>query len=713
MVKPTVTIITPTHGRSSFLPLIYSCVQRQEWPNIQWLVDDDSPHPSAFMQNLSDPRVHYFHDPHRRSIGAKRNALIQRARGEFIAHFDDDDYYSPTYLSYLMSVLAEKGADFIKLSGFFLFSRPYDRLAYWDLMVTTGNHCIWSAEPEETVVLTPQNNDNFRDNYLGFGFSYLYRKSVGDRIQFPDVSWNEDGLFIAAAVESAAVVWIPDTTGLCLHILHGGNSSRCFPQFVVPQFMKESFFPEIGEYWEALARISEEVSATEDLLAEALAAATQGRLQVAVGLWRELLARNPYLLAAQQDLTMALFKQGEYGETLLHLETARALFPRDPMLLLWHGHVMQVLGDTPQAAADYDLAVALEPENASTWMLLAMARRDLADYPAACRAIEQFLRFCPDDPQGHFEYAQLLLSLGWCDRGFAEYEWRFRRATCPPRGYLHPRWDGVVSSGLRLLIHAEQGYGDTIQFARFIPQLVREGVDVTLACYPELVRLMHGMPEPCAVVPLGSEPEEADAYVPIMSLGLRGAGSLRASLEDVPYLFAGHPLRPELPRISNRGGKRIGFVWGGSRKHNNDDVRSVEWSIFSQIMSHKEHTFYSLQVGGERPHPWPELLTDLSPLIHDYADSAALLAQLDLVITVDTSVAHLAGAMGVPLWLLLPFAPDWRWLLQERIGPWYRELRMFRQERAGDWREVIAQVVNALTCLRQGVLSGEESESMT
>ncbi len=257
-MKPLVTIITPTHGRESFLPSIYSCVQSQSWPNIQWLVDDDSPTPSAFMQTLSDPRVHYFHDPRRRSVGAKRNALIARAHGDYIAHFDDDDYYAPGYLSRLISSLIAEHADFVKLSGFFLYSRPYHQLAYWDLTVTTGLHFIWSADPEEAVLLTPENNRNFVGNHLGYGFSYLYKRGVGDRIRFPDVSWNEDGPFIAEAADRGRVVCFPDTSGLCLHNLHTGSSSKCFPQFVIPLFVMEKTFPEIGEYLHALARIHEE-----------------------------------------------------------------------------------------------------------------------------------------------------------------------------------------------------------------------------------------------------------------------------------------------------------------------------------------------------------------------------------------------------------------------------------------------------------------------
>lgn len=252
IVMPLVSIITPTHGRGWLLPLIYSCVKSQEWPHFEWLVDDDSPLPSAFMQTLADPRVRYFYHRDRLSVGAKRNALVERASGDYIVHFDDDDYYSPHYISQMITFLTARHADFVKLSGFFLYSRPYGQLAYWDLMITTGLHFVWSARPEEAVVLTPQNNQNFAGNHLGYGFSYVYRRRVWERVQFPDVSWNEDGPFIAAAQDTGEVVCLPDTSGLTLHILHEENSSRCFPQYVLPQFVMDSMFPHITSYWQSL-----------------------------------------------------------------------------------------------------------------------------------------------------------------------------------------------------------------------------------------------------------------------------------------------------------------------------------------------------------------------------------------------------------------------------------------------------------------------------
>jgi glycosyltransferase involved in cell wall biosynthesis len=253
MAKPLVSIITPTHARPSLLPLIYACVQRQDWPNVEWLVDDDSAAPSIFMQSLSDERVRYHHDPDRRAIGAKRNYLVEQARGEYIVHFDDDDYYSPQYITHMLSEMTSRGADLVKLSGFFLYNTNYNLLAYWNLMAKLGIHFVWSSEAMEAIVLTDRNNDRFSEVHLGFGFSYVYKRLLWDSVKFIDIDWNEDGEFIKAATTEESRAYVSDRIGLCLHLFHSSNSSRCFPQFLIPPFLVERLFPEARPHLRALA----------------------------------------------------------------------------------------------------------------------------------------------------------------------------------------------------------------------------------------------------------------------------------------------------------------------------------------------------------------------------------------------------------------------------------------------------------------------------
>ena len=250
--QPLVSIITPSHGRPQFLPLIYGCVKAQQMGDYEWLVLDDSPAPSEFMATLADPRVVYMHVPDRLSIGKKRNMLVERARGEIIAHFDDDDFYAEHYLIDMLGAFFENKADFIKLDSFFLFSLIHDVFAYWNLRDIVGPHYLLGNELMQLVNFDETNNAIWRDNYLGYGFAYLYRKEVWRHVQFPDQDWNEDAIFARGALERFGVLGIDDTDFVALHILHAGNSSRCIPQNVLPGFLRDTLFPGINDYLAAI-----------------------------------------------------------------------------------------------------------------------------------------------------------------------------------------------------------------------------------------------------------------------------------------------------------------------------------------------------------------------------------------------------------------------------------------------------------------------------
>lgn len=229
------SIITPTRNRARFLPHALACVQSQTWPRIEWLVDDDSPAPDPFMQAVADPRLRYCHSPERRTIGAKRNRLIVQAQGDIIAHFDDDDFYSPDYIAHLVQVLQHSEADFAKLTGWFAYSPVYDRLAYCDLENIGGLHWAWSGGPmrrQEFGEAATRRSPS--DDYLSFGFSYVFRRSVWQQAPFPEIDWNEDGVFAKAAMKTCRMVFVQDPKGLCMHIVHRSNSSVCYPQYLFP-----------------------------------------------------------------------------------------------------------------------------------------------------------------------------------------------------------------------------------------------------------------------------------------------------------------------------------------------------------------------------------------------------------------------------------------------------------------------------------------------
>lgn len=242
---PAISIITPSFQRERLLQLQHGTVLRQSEQNFEWLILDDSPEPSPYFAQLGDPRIRYWHHAGpRRSIGAKRNWLVERASSEFIAHFDDDDFYAGNYLEAMRSRLLS-GADISKLSAWFVYSTRARKLGYWDTVVTRGLHFRFSSEPIKPIMLSEANAKAFETHYAGFGFSYVYRKAVWQQTPFSDRDMNEDYEFVRLAMQKGRRLdHFADTTGLCLHVLRHDNTSVCFPQYVLPDFMLARMFPQ-------------------------------------------------------------------------------------------------------------------------------------------------------------------------------------------------------------------------------------------------------------------------------------------------------------------------------------------------------------------------------------------------------------------------------------------------------------------------------------
>ena len=244
MNKPLVSIVTPTYNRAEFLPLIYECICNQTTTEWEWIIVDDSKEPSAFIQSLNHPQINYQFLHSRMTIGDKRNLCSDLANGEYIAHFDDDEYYAPHYVESMVKLLELQNGDVLKLSGFIIYSKIYKKFAYWNLLEKTGIHYIWSPEP--MVVGTIENtNTDLLDVHLGYGFSYVYKRKVSQTIRFESTSFNEDAPFIKAAMALGfKTQLLGDDVGLCVHVLHHHNSSKCFPQYVLPTpIVKRLFNP--------------------------------------------------------------------------------------------------------------------------------------------------------------------------------------------------------------------------------------------------------------------------------------------------------------------------------------------------------------------------------------------------------------------------------------------------------------------------------------
>jgi hypothetical protein len=283
------------------------------------------------------------------------------------------------------------------------------------------------------------------------------------------------------------------------------------------------------------------------------------------------------------------------------------------------------------------------------------------------------------------------------ERGWESYEWRLRSGALDG---LHereaPLWTGEALAGRRLLVWAEQGLGDTLQFVRYAALLAGQGVDVVVEVQPELERLVRQSLPQVEVVARGQRLPQFDVHAPLMSLPHLLHTRLDTIPAEVPYLFA----EEAADRLGARDGRlRVGLVWAGNPQHKNDRRRSLNPNVLAPLSSLRDIQWFSLQPGTTTPPPLD--LVDLTADLTDFADTAALLMQLDLVVTVDTSVAHLAGALGRPVWILLPYAADWRWLVERSDSPWYPSARLYRQSAPGDWPSVVERLRADLAKLRR------------
>jgi hypothetical protein len=366
------------------------------------------------------------------------------------------------------------------------------------------------------------------------------------------------------------------------------------------------------------------------------------------------------------------------------------------------------LGDAAQhveAQAQLLEVIQGDPQHAEAYNSLGYVSSRQRQPQQAVAYYERAIALRPDYTQAHLNLAMTLLQSGDYARGFAEYEWRWHTAGFTPFQCPQPRWDGRPIPDQCLLIHTEQGAGDAVQFARFLSlaaarcsRLIVAGPRELLPLLAVLSGIAH-LQEPGAIVV-----HEFDQYLPLLSLPLV-LGITPATLPaTVPY-FDVAALRRRQESIATRlspatGTRAVGLVWGGSPTHRDDRQRSCRLQDWLPLLRTPGVTFYSLQK-GERSRelatlPADVVVHDLAPVLHDFGATAGYLLQLDLVLSVDTAVAHLAGALGLPVWTLLSHVSDWRWGLAEETTPWYPTMRLIRQPQPDAWPAVVEQVAAAL-----------------
>ena len=307
----------------------------------------------------------------------------------------------------------------------------------------------------------------------------------------------------------------------------------------------------------------------------------------------------------------------------------------------------------------------------------------------------------PDNAVFHWNLSLALLLSGNFEEGWKEYEWRQKVKDFPNRIVSQPLWDGSDIAGQTILLQAEQGYGDTIQFIRYASMVAQRGANVIVSCQNELTSLLKKVDGIHHVAGYHEPIPEFDVYCPLLSLPLIFHTTVESIPAHVPYIKPEPSLFQHWrAKIQNHVSRlKIGLVWAGREQ------RSCPLELFTPLAEIHYSTFYSLQKGeaAEQAKNPPEgmKLIDYTEDIHDFSDTAAFIENLDLVISVDTAVAHLAGALGKPVWTLLPFVPDWRWLLNRDDSPWYPTMRLFRQPSPGDWESVIARIAQDLTAIKR------------
>jgi tetratricopeptide (TPR) repeat protein len=461
-----------------------------------------------------------------------------------------------------------------------------------------------------------------------------------------------------------------------------------------------------------------------------------GRPADALAAFDRTLALVPRHPEAMLNRGIALAGLERHGEAVAAFDAALATSPSNPMAHYNRGLALFSLGRYADAVASYDRTLSLAPDHVKALNNRGLALQMLNRHPEALASYGRAVEIQKDYADAHFNQALALLTIGDFRHGFEKYEWRWRRSGMPgerraalasparghsigaraghspeqgssARGQGRPLWLGEYPLQRKtILLQAEQGLGDTIQFARYVPLLARAGARIVLEVQQELVPLLAQLEGAASVVARGQPLPAFDVRCPLGSLPLALKTEPATIPAEIPYLTADAArIAKWRPRIDGFGPPKVAVAWSGNVRHSNDRNRSIALSQFASLWSDDRSRFVGIQrelrsedaqrLAGE------ERVMHVGAELDDFADTAAVLALVDLVITVDTSVAHLAGAMGRPVWILLPFSPDWRWTLEGESSRWYPSARLFRQPSLGDWASVIERVRSALD---QGVM---------
>ena len=461
-----------------------------------------------------------------------------------------------------------------------------------------------------------------------------------------------------------------------------------------------------------------------------------GRPQEAVAAANAALALSPRYTEALNNLALANCDLGHYPEAIKALRTASTSDPEDESLLnnlgvalhangqreeaervlksalelkpgwgeasLNLGNLLRQKGHFDEAVAYYRQALTDNPLDVKPYGNLGLALINLNRPEEAASIYEKALGLDPGNADIRMSLGIAQLMQGNYAEGWENYEarWEAPSFTAVKRTFDIPRWDGTPVAGKRIIVHAEQGFGDTLQFCRYLPLLAREEMTVVFECQKALARLCASIEGIAGLVVRGDALPAADFHIPLLSLPYLFETTVGTIPGRVPYLLPPPSIVDAWQRRIAKERFSVGFVWTGDPSRQDDSMRSCPKSALAPLLAISNVDFYSLQV-GDGPDSSMTGVVHLGDRFGDFAETAAAIMALDLVVTVDTAVAHLAGALGRPVWVMLGAHADWRYLMSREDSPWYPTMRLFRQRRHGDWTELVERVASSLLAHRR------------
>jgi len=428
----------------------------------------------------------------------------------------------------------------------------------------------------------------------------------------------------------------------------------------------------------------------------------QGQFSEAFKCYQKTIQLNPGHAEAFINIGIIFRMQGRFDEEAACYQKAIQLNPCSAEAFYNLGHSFFQKEQFDKALACYEKVTQLNPHSIHAYLNMGLVLTIKGRFDEAISVYEKTSRLEPENPEAHWNLANVLLLTGNFEQGWKEYMWLWKTNDYirRRRPFTQPSWDNSETDirGRTILLYAEYGFGDTIQFIRYAPLFAEQGAKVIVECQRELASLLQNAEGIQKVIPYGEQLPEFDAHCSLMMLPALFNTAIGNIPNKVPYLTP-NPVLVERWRekIGHDTAKlKAGIVWSGvsTRK------KFCSLEAFSPLAQLQGVSFYSLQKGKTAQdatlNPGGMQLYDYTSEMHDFSETAALIENLDLVISIDTSVAHLAGAMGKPVWTLLPFVPDWRWLLNRDDSPWYPTMRLFRQPSPGDWKSVITDIADAL-----------------